>query len=134
MATKYSQTQNNNNRIEINNVITNDTTEDTVIETTFNQHQKNHWQSFLWNYWYNCKRTPRIIRANRLLGFERVCLYCCIYNQTTRWRAENHSSNAEQKETNAKVNQKFWEFHWKHKKVYRQTYNRYSVQKIKHLF
>ena len=42
MATKYSQTQNNNNRIEINNVITNDTTEDTVIETTFNQHQKNH--------------------------------------------------------------------------------------------
>ena len=37
ITTEYSQTQNNNNSIEINNVITNDdTTEDTVIETTVN--------------------------------------------------------------------------------------------------
>ena len=36
MATEYSQTQ-NNNRIEINNVITiGDTTQDTAIETTVN--------------------------------------------------------------------------------------------------
>ena len=37
IATEYSQTQNNNNLIEINNFITNDdTTEDTVIEATVN--------------------------------------------------------------------------------------------------
>ena len=42
MATEYSQTQNNNNRIEMNNVITNDdTTEDTVIEATVNNVMNN---------------------------------------------------------------------------------------------
>ena len=82
----------------------------------------------------NCKREPRVIRTNRLLGLERVCLYRCIYNQTLRWRAESHSSNAEQKERNAKVDKKYWDLHWKYKKVYRKTYNHYSVQKSKHLF
>ena len=42
MATEYSQTQNNNNRIEINNVITNDdTSEDIVIENTVNNVMNN---------------------------------------------------------------------------------------------
>ena len=37
MTTEYSKTQSNSNQIEINNVITNyDTTEDTLIETLFN--------------------------------------------------------------------------------------------------
>ena len=82
----------------------------------------------------NCKRAPRVIRTNRLLGFERVCLYRCIYNQTIRWRAENHSSNAEQKERNAKVDQKHWDLHWKHKKVYRKTYNVTACKKTNTFF
>ena len=42
MATKYSQTQNINNRKEIKNAITNDaTTKDTAIETTVNNVMNN---------------------------------------------------------------------------------------------
>ena len=42
MATKYSQTQNNNNQKEIKNAITNDdTTKDTAIETTVNNVMNN---------------------------------------------------------------------------------------------
>ena len=42
MATEYSQTENNNNQIEINNVIINDDTiEDTAIETTVNNVMNN---------------------------------------------------------------------------------------------
>ena len=42
MPTKYSETQNNNNRLEINFVIINDdTTEDTAIETTVNNVMNN---------------------------------------------------------------------------------------------
>ena len=72
MATEYSQTQNNNNQIEINNTITNDdTTEGTVIETTVN------------NVMDNVERNNDSINILRSSGQYNCLRECFITNDNT---------------------------------------------------